>query len=311
MDEDKKFQEFMTEVEKNSNNELSKLQKELEERVKRHYDVNGWDHARLFGDSRSDYQNYDDWGLDRVNKIITSIGNALSAGTLPSKDVPGSDKAAPSTIKEAKEFLGVFSGDYSLIVARVQAVLSTFVAQFSVASEAKQQSSLQDMPLAGGLHLFTGTSGKTYKGGTFFTNQFIASFQIVFEAYMSVAEAKAIGIQQLLKTTEYEITKLNDEIKAIYELQEQSLKKILAEDPKSYVSSRTLYREMIDIIKADRDKVMLQYDKYKGVEEVVRQYVANGFLSFGIQEVGKGVLEELFSSPWEADVAQRLLLSHS
>lgn len=85
MAEDQKFRDFMKKLEDESKLEEDRISGEIGKQVKTHYEGNNWDHARLFGNKQSDYQNYDDWSLDRVNKIIDSIGNALSGGDFPSK----------------------------------------------------------------------------------------------------------------------------------------------------------------------------------------------------------------------------------
>jgi hypothetical protein len=307
--EDAKFRAFMDDVRKASDVELDRLRSEMIKQAKSHYEENGWDHARLCGDAKSDYQNYDDWGLERINKIITAIGSALSKGDYPSNKVPGSNHAEKSTIDKAKEFAGVFAGDYTLIVARVQAIVSTFISQFATVSEAKQDSSMSDMPLAGGLHLFTATSGRTYRREEFFSRQFIGSFQIVFSAYMSVDEARAIGLTQILRTTELELNFINGEILAIREAQAKSLAEIRKSDIKDYISTKATYSEIVDSLKADREKLMLEFEKYKGVERTLDHFIARDMLSPTPGGLNSFRLEDLFPSTWEADVARRLLAS--
>ena len=207
--EDQEFRKFMAELEQESKKEEDNIFGKIDVVVKKQYDENGWDHARLFGNKQSDYQNYADWSLTRIVNIIDSIGEALSGGDFPSSAVPGSEAAKPSTIDAAKEFLGAFTADYSLVIARVQALVAGVLTQFSVASDAARKTSLNDMPLSGGMHLFFGSTGEVFTNNTFFTNQFIGSFQIVFEVYMSVDEAKAIGLQQILVTTAEELKILN------------------------------------------------------------------------------------------------------
>ena len=146
--EDQKFRDFMATLDKESKAEEQKIFDEIQARVTAHYKGNDWDFARLFGDRRSDYQNYDDWSLDRVTNIITSIGDALSAGDYPSPAVPGSNEASPDTIEKAKDFGGIFAGDYSLILARAKALISGALTQFAVASEVTHKTVLQDLPLS-------------------------------------------------------------------------------------------------------------------------------------------------------------------
>jgi hypothetical protein len=307
--EDAKFREFMATLDKESKAEEQKIYGEIVERVARHYKGNNWDHARLFGDMRSDYQNYDDWSLTRVANIITAIGDALSASDYPSPAVPGSDKAAPDTIEKAKDFAGVFAGDYSLIIARVKALVSSALSQFSVASEVTHKAVLQDLPLSGGLHLFFGSSGKVYKRSDFFTSQFIGSFQIVFETYMSVAEARAIGIQQILAATERELAGLNEEIIMLREAQAASLKAILKTKPEDYVSTRATYSLALEVVKEDRAQVLQQYDKYNSVVAAVDQHFARlDFSEFGRPNLHDNPisLAHLFTE-WEAGIARRYI----
>lgn len=304
---DREFREFMKKLDEESKREEESLLGDITTSVKKHYEGNKWDHARLFGDRRSDYQNYSDWGLDRVNAIINSIGDALKAGDYPSKKVPGSDEADPSTIEKAKEFLGMFAGDYSLIIARVQALISGTIAQFSVKSDVTRKSELRDLPLSGGLHLFFASSGKVYKASEFFTNQMIGSFQIVFETYMSTDEARMIGLQQILATTDRELAILNDLIISLRTAQAASLKEIMKKDMKDYQSTKAAYDLALDDTKADRDKVFEQYTKYKDVTDTVdRLYEQLDLTEVGGPSPGADAirLEHLFNG-WETEIARR------
>lgn len=307
--QDQEFRQYMEKLDAESKAEETKLLREIRDLVKEHYDANKWDHARLFGERRSDYQNYSDWGLERVNAIIESIGNALKTGDYPSAKVPGSESAEPSTIEKAKEFLGIFAGDYSLIIARVQALISGAISQFSVKSDATRKSELRDMPLSGGLHLFFASSGKVYKEQRFFSNQFIGSFQIVFETHMSVDEARYLGLKQILATTEQELMMLNDLIISIRKSQAESLKEIMKKDIKDYASTKAAYDEALDATKADRDKVVEQYNKYKSVTDTVDAlHDTLDLTTFGKPAASHQALqlEHLFN-PWEAEIAHRYL----
>lgn len=306
---DQEFREFMAKLDVEAKAEENKLLAEVRNNIKEHYEGNKWDHARLFGDRRSDYQNYSDWGLHRVNEIINSIGNALSAGDFPSSKVPGSDEAAPSTVEKTKQFLGAFAGDYSLIVARVQALVSGTLSQFSVKSDVTRKSELRDLPLSGGLHLFFASSGKVYKEERFFSNQLIGSFQIVFETYMSVDEGRAIGLQQILATTEQELVILGDLIISLRQQQAESLKQIMKTNIKDYQTTKAAYDLALDDTKADRDKVFEQYTKYKSVTEAVdelfdRLELPNMDSSDEREDLLR--VEDLFTS-WEAEIANRYI----
>jgi len=306
---DKAFREFMARLDVESKAEEDKLLAEVQAAIINHYDGNKWDNARLFGDRRSDYQNYSDWGLQRVNEIISSIGKALSAGDYPSSEVPGSNDAAPSTVDKAKQFMGAFAGDYSLILARVQALLTGTLSQFSVKSDVTRKSELRDLPLSGGLHLFFASSGKVYKEDSFFSNQLIGSFQIVFETYMSVDEARAIGLQQILATTEQELVILGDLIISLRQQQAESLKKIIKENIKDYATTKAAYDLAIDDTKADQAKVFEQYTKYKTVTDAVdRLFDRLDLADWGQQTSGEDLLrvEDLFT-PWEAELAGRYI----
>lgn len=305
---DQAFREFMARLDAESKVEEDKLVAQVQESIKRHYEGNKWDNARLFGDRRSDYQNYSDWGLQRVNDIINSIGKALSSGDYPSSVVPGSDDAAPSTVDKAKQFMGAFAGDYSLIIARVQALLTGTLSQFSVKSDATRKSELRDLPLSGGLHLFFASSGKVYKEESFFSNQLIGSFQIVFETWMSVDEARTIGLQQILATTEQELVILSDLIISLRLQQAESLKKIMKENIKDYATTKAAYDLAIDDTKADQAKVFEQYTKYKTVTDTVDRLYAQLDLADWGQQAGDELLrvEDLFT-PWEAELAKRYI----
>lgn len=306
MARDQKFREFMGGLQNESQTREDQIQVKIDELVKKHYEGNGWDYARFFGNKQSDYQNYDDWSLDRVNAVIDAIGNALQGGDFPSSKLPGSDEADKSTIDEAKEFLGSFTADYTLIIARVRALISGVLSQFSVASEATQKSSLNDMFLSGGMHLFFGSSGSVYTNNTFFSNQFIGSFQIVFEVYMSVDEARAIGLQQILATTAQELTILNQMIIDIRKAQADSLTKILKSKPEDYVSTKLAYDLALASVKEDRAALMEEYNSYKQVTDAVDALFDQLDLSsFGVAGGGLA-LRDLFNER-ELSIAKRYI----
>lgn len=307
--QDEAFRAYMKKVDEESRAEEAQLRARIEERVRTHYEGNGWEHYRLFGDSRGDYQNYDSWSLDRITAIIAAIGKALAAADYPSKAVPGSNQADPKAIETAKAFAGAFAGDLSLIIARVTSLMTAFMSQFSVATETSQKQVLQDLPMAGGLHLFFANSGKVFKKTEFFSNQFIGAFQVVFEAHVSAAEAKAIGLQQILRTTEYEMERLNALILEIRDLQIESLRKILKEDPKLYLPTKKTYDDILEDTKRSREELVKEYDKYVKVTRMVDSFLPDLDLS----ELGRPSLthtpvrlDDVFS-PWEAQVARRYL----
>lgn len=310
MKDDKKFRDFMHQVEKESDEELERIKTSVNNTVKRHYDGNGWDYARFFGDSRSDYQNYDEWSLGRIMKIVDAIGGALEDMNYPSSLVPGSEKADPSTIDEAKEFAQAFTGDYSLVISRVKAMVNAVLSQFSTVSEAHMNAELRDMPLSGGLHMFFGSTGETYRNEAFFSKQFIGSFQIVFEVYMSVDEARMIGIQQILATTQVELAFINAQIILVRKQQAKSLNEILKNDPEDYVSTKATYELIVDSLKADRDRVMLEYDKYNDVIEAVETHFSeidfSGVTGFMASQDRPLKLKNLFNE-WELKVAERYI----
>jgi hypothetical protein len=303
---DQKFREFMDGLQNESQTREDQIQVKIDELVKKHYEGNGWDYARFFGNKQSDYQNYDDWSLDRVNAVIDAIGNALQGGDFPSSKLPGSDEADKSTIDEAKEFLGSFTADYTLIIARVRALISGVLSQFSVASEATQKSSLNDMFLSGGMHLFFGSSGSVYTNNTFFSNQFIGSFQIVFEVYMSVDEARAIGLQQILATTAQELTILNQMIIDIRKAQADSLTKILKSKPEDYVSTKLAYDLALASVKEDRAALLEEYNSYKQVTDAVDALFDQLDLSSFGAAGGGLALRDLFNER-ELSIAKRYI----
>ncbi|HTZ87994.1 MAG TPA: hypothetical protein VMB05_15105 [Solirubrobacteraceae bacterium] len=300
----------MDQLEKESRAEEDHIRTRIQDLIKRHYDGNGWSHSRLFGDTRSDYQNYDDWSLDRVNNIINSIGSALSKANYPSKDVPGSESASKSAIDTAKEFAAGFTGDFSLTIARVTALITGVLSQFASKSSATQKSVLQDLPMSGGLHLFFGCSGSVYERSQFFTHQFIGSFQIVFESHVSADEAKFITMQQILATTQREVESLNKQVEDIRAVQVAELQKILDKRPVDYnlwKATKAGFNLMIDDLKADRDKVQLEYDKYKQVTDTIDEVLTSLDLSeFGrLSQTSEPIKLELLFSGWELDLARR------
>ncbi|MFD1771425.1 hypothetical protein [Sphingobacterium suaedae] len=305
MQEDKKFREYMDQLGQEARKEEERILVDIRNTVSSHYEENKWDHARLFGDKKSDFQNYDDWSLSRVNSIVDSIGNALSSGDYPSKNVPGSEDADKSTVDKAKEFTGAFAGDYSLIIARVKTLISGVLSQFATASKATRKSSFNDIPLSGGLHLFFGSTGEVFTQNTFFTNQFIGSFQIVFEVYMSVDEAKAIGIQQILQTTEFELNLVKEQIIDVRIQAKKSLQKILEQEPEKYVATKATYDLIIESLKADRAELMLEYDKYNQVTNAVDSFMSNSLL-LGTSSDLEVNLKTIFND-WEVDLAKRYI----
>jgi hypothetical protein len=307
MKSNEEFRKFMDKIGEEARTEEDRLLAALTARAQTHYEKNKWDYARLFGDKRSDYQNYSDWSLTRINNIIDTIGGALSASDFPSAAVPGSKDASKGTVDAAKGALSAFQGDFSLIIARVTALISGALSQFAVASETKRNSVQQDLPLSGGQHLFFACTGSVFKRETFFTNQFIGSFQIVFETYMSVAEARAISLSQILQTTAKELELLNADLLYFRELQSVSLRKVAKDDPKEFATTKGAYDVMIKMQKADISELLSQYNQYKQVIEAVDRFFPKLDLTeFGVQTVSPDGLrlEHLFSES-ELPIARR------
>jgi hypothetical protein len=74
-----------------------------------------------------------------------------------------------------------------------------------------------------------------------------------------------------------------------------------------YRSTKVMYDESLDLFKADRDKVVLQYDKYKNVVDTVDQLFARLDLAeFDRTSLNDDpiTIEHLFHG-WEADLARR------
>ncbi|TDU00586.1 hypothetical protein DFO45_0084 [Azorhizobium sp. AG788] len=270
--EDRKFREYMDKLAAESKAKEAEMLKEITALVAEHYTKSGWKYARFFGDRRSDYQNYAEWSLKSVTNIIHHIGRAITAGKFPSPDIPGSEDAKPETNKEVKDYLPSFIDDINLTLARVVALLDGFLTQFASTSSATQKSIFQDMPLSGGLHLFLAQNGSVYREKQFFTNSFIGSFQIVFEVYMSVEEARAISIQQILKTTQKEIEIINDLIIWIRTEQSKTLKELI-KDPAAYKQTKKDFDDMLALEREDRDRLVKEYDKYKDVVDAVHRLV--------------------------------------
>jgi ribosomal protein S21 len=304
---DKAFREFMKQVEKEAVAEETRVYDRIKELVVRHYKENGWSHARLFGDQRSDYQNYDDWSLERVAAITQRIGDALSDKAYPAKDVPGSETADKSAIDTAKEFAGAFSGDYTLIIKRVIGMMSAILTQFASSSVASRNEVLRDTPLAGGLHLFFGCTGKVYDERSFFSHQFIGSFQIVFEAHISAEEARTVALQQILKTTELELQTLNEMITEIRLAQAKELRTLVS-NPELWKSTKASYDEMLISLKASRQELVVEYDKYKSVTDAVDAHMdVLDLTAYGrpAPKDGGVPLDHLFIDGWELQLAQR------
>lgn len=305
----KEFQDFMKEVETEAHEEETKIHGRVLELITTHYDANKWSHARLFGDRRSDYQNYDDWSLDRVTAIIQSIGDALTDKAYPSSEVPGSEDADKSAIDTAKEFAGAFAGDYDLIIKRVVGLLSAVLSQLGSRSSATRTEVLRDTPLSGGLHLFFGCSGKMYEKTSFFAHQFIGSFQVIFEAHVSAEEARTIALQQILKTTEVELDLLNKLIIEIRTEQAKELSKLL-KDPEKWRSTKATFDEMLASVKESRQDVVATYEKYKGVVDAVDATMDILDLTAHGRPAPSGgaiPLDHFFRDDWEYQLAQRYI----
>lgn len=303
------FQAFMKQLEQEAQVEEERVHQRIQNVITTHYNANGWSHGRLFGDSRSDYQNYADWGLERVAAIIQTIGEALADKDYPSKAVPGSESADKSALDTAKEFAGAFTGDYTLIIKRVMGLISGVLTQFSSKSVASRNEVLRDLPLSGGLHLFFGCVGKVYEEKSFFASQFIGSFQIVFEAHVSAEEARAVALQQILKTTEIELVTLNDLVLEVRAAQAQELKKLVS-DPKLWLSTKTSYDEMLTSLKASRAELVAEYDKYKSVTDAVDEHLGMLDLTAYGRTATRGdvvPLDHMFPDEWEHQVAQRYI----
>lgn len=304
---DTEFRVFMEGLEQEAKKKELQILGDIDVTIQRHYKANNWDHARLFGDRNSDYQNYSDWSLDRIKNIINSIGNALQSGNFPSESVPGSDEAKEETVEEAKEFLPGFDSDYSLIIARVQSMISGVLTQFASSSSASQKTVLKDMPLSGGMHIFFGSTGSVYTNNSFFTNQFIGSFQLVYEVYMSVDEAKAVALKQILEATDIEIKMLNAMIISIREAQNTTLSQLLKDKKfEEYKETSDTFNEMRMNVAAERTKLVDEYNNYKGVADKVEQLLPHlNLTAFGKSGAKGGHLLEDFFSGKSLAIAKR------
>ena len=92
---------------------------------------------------KSDYQNLDDWSLERAAIISDQIGTALKQGDY--------DKLEGNTgsfdIEEAaRETLSTFNDDLPLIAARVTALVFSTHSQFTVTTEENRKSVDQNLP---------------------------------------------------------------------------------------------------------------------------------------------------------------------
>lgn len=310
---DAEFRVFMSGLEAEGKKKEDAILAEIDDRVKRHYDRNKWDYARLCGEQKGEYQNYSEWTLERVKNIINSIGNALRGGDFPSDKVPGSKDAKGSTVEEAKKNLGAFTGDYDLIIARVQALVSGVLTQFASSSSASHKTTLKDLPLSGGMHLFFGSSGEIFTSNDFFRNEFIGSFSIVFEVYMSVSEAKAIALSEILKTTSIQISDLNFSIVAVSKMQQEELMNILKDKNKrvDYKSTMTAFDVMMEDVTTKRDNLVKKYDEYKKVTDRVEAlWIFLDLREFGDDNEAaenKILLTDLPFNEWELGIARRYI----
>ncbi len=312
--QDAEFKAFMEKLAADSKKKETEMLSEIQAVVNDFYNKNGWKHARFFGDRRSDYQNYSDWSLQSITNIINTIGSAISSAKFPSKEVPGSEQASAETNSEVKSNLPAFVEDINLTINRVVALLNGFLTQFASHSSVSQKSAFQDLPMSGGLHLFVAQCGSVYREKKFFENQYIGSFQIVFEAYMSVEEARAISIQQILKTTQKEIEIVNALILDIRQAQADTLKGLIR-DPAMYKQTKLDFDEMIAMQKVSRDELVKEYDKYKSVSDTVDDLLPMIDLApIGItiatapaSASSKVPLDEIFTDSWEARLATRMI----
>lgn len=310
--QDAEFKAFMEKLAADSKKKEEEMLGQIQAVVSDFYTKNGWKQARFFGDQRSDYQNYNDWSLQNVVNIINSIGSAISAAKFPSKEVPGSESAKPETNAEVKDHLPAFVEDINLTINRVVALLNGFLTQFASHSSVSQKSAFQDLPMSGGLHLFVAQCGSVYREKKFFENQYIGSFQIVFEAYMSVEEARAISIQQILKTTQKEIEIINELIIDIRQAQSETLKGLIRE-PAMYKQTKIDFDDMIDMQKVSRDGLVREYDKYKSVSDTVDDLLpmidlAPMGVTFAAPTASNKVpLDDIFPDAWEARLATRMI----
>lgn len=310
--QDAEFKAFMEKLGADSKKKEEEMLDQIQSVVSNFYTKNGWKQARFFGDRRSDYQNYSDWSLQSVVNIINTIGSAISAAKFPSKEVPGSEDAKPETNAEVKDNLPAFVEDINLTINRVVALLNGFMTQFASHSSVSQKSAFQDLPMSGGLHLFVAQCGSVYREKRFFENQYIGSFQIVFEAYMSVDEARAISIQQILKTTQKEIEIINALILDIRQAQSDTLR-TLTHDVAMYRQTKLDFDEMIEMQKVSRDELVKEYEKYKSVSDTVEDLLpmidlAPLGITFASGTAGNKVpLDEVFADAWEARLAARMI----
>ena len=100
--------------------------------------------AGCTGKQKSDYQNFDDWSLERVAIITDQIGTALKQGDY---DKLGGNTGSDDIEEAAGETLSTFNDDLPLIAARVTAfVFSTRSQSTVVATEENRKSVDQNLP---------------------------------------------------------------------------------------------------------------------------------------------------------------------
>jgi len=310
-DDYKEFRDFMQGVEKESEEELDSILPKVDAEAKKYYDANTWENAFFSEDKRSDYQNYYDWSPDNVDRLMDEIGAAINAVDYPSEKVPGSKDAAKSTIEEVKSLADDFSADYSLTILRVKALIGNALCRCSIVSKTQHSVLLKEMPLSAGLHLFFGTSGKTNEYEKLFSEQYLGALQIVYKVFMSTEEVTAIGLQEILKSTELELDFLTDQILTFRKETMESLMEILKKDQAKFLSTRDAYDLMIEYLKRNRNNLVMEYDKYWTVMNTVDHFFSNIDLSDYLKSKeektqGKIKLEDLFN-PWGLGLAKRYL----
>lgn len=318
MKDDARFREYVDQLSKNFKREEYHTEIEIAAFANKRYEDRGWKYSRLFGDKIEDYQCYSDWSFDKIDHIINIIGKALKDGNFPSEKVPGSESTNQSVIEETKIFLPHFSDD--LIVPLIKTILSGMFVRFSVVDSITKKTAFSDVPLSGGMHLFCRASGQVVSNPEFFPDQFMMSFKIVFEAFMSVEDAQKTSLTELLRLTEKEIDKANGIRVSMRREQADSLMDILRNRGINYYkSTKAAYDEMLTTYRKNIDQLMTVFYRYTHVIDMVdAMYDRSSASGTGLKStVNKAfdvnnadqknlLLKSLFNE-WEEQIAKRYI----
>ncbi len=254
------FRDYMEKVREKGSEVLGILKEKVRQNVEDHYEKNKWDYDRFFGAEKDHYHDYKEWGLDRINEIITKICDSLFAGQLD--EIEGTEGASGDTKKQITEHLDGLEDLKILVVKKLNTVISAVLTQFTSVQVGARDESITEIVLPGGIHLFFGAASEVISSKGFLTKNYISSNQLVYAVYFSISEARAVSLNTIIKSTQEQIDKVSIVVDF---LTDKWMNAVLVGDD----TTAGIYSARMDDLKQKLDDLMNEYKKHMTIVKKV------------------------------------------